>query len=193
MASLERAESQSDWRWSKIGGMTDERFWELIDKCRSGTGPLSPSAEPERLAEVLQVLSDGELTAFGSAFYHKLCDLNTWPLWGAGYVLAGGMSGDGFHYFRSWIIGKGEAAFKVARSDPDGISAFVEDDCALDNELLEYVATEIADERGLPDPRDAEEHLSPDDEPSGESWDEDTVHLRYPKCLTVARRIGNWV
>jgi hypothetical protein len=31
--------------------------------------------------------------------------------------IAGGMSDDSFHYFRSWIVGKN--AFEVAMTDPD--------------------------------------------------------------------------
>lgn len=166
--------------------MTDARFWEIIDKSRAGSGPLDPSAEPERLAEVLNELDNAELTDFGATYYRKLCDLNAWPLWGAGYVLGGGMSDDGFHYFRSWIIGKGEAAFNQALTDPDGISSFVEDDCELDNELLEYVATEIAEGRGLQDPRDETGDANADDDPSGAAWEEDSVHLQFPKCVAVA-------
>lgn len=172
--------------------MTDERFWDLISRARGGSEPTTPSATPEAMGDLLRLEDDKEVIGFGQTFVRKLCEINTWPLWGAGYVLGGGMGDDGFHYFRSWVIGKGEEAFNAAKTDPDAISAFVEDECELDNELLEYVAVEVAEERGLDDPRDGAEDADPDAEPTGSSWEEESVHLSFPKSLEVARRIGNW-
>jgi hypothetical protein len=82
----------------------DEQFWSLIDQARGGS---SATASPERLAETLNRLSDEMILEFAHMFYEKLCDLNQWRLWAAGYVIGGGMGDDSFHYFRSWIIGKG--------------------------------------------------------------------------------------
>jgi hypothetical protein len=78
--------------------------------------------------------------------------LNNWRLWAAGYVIAGGMSDDGFHYFRSWIVGKGKKVFDIAMKDPDELGPFI-DDTEVDNELLEYVAVEIAKARKIGSPR----------------------------------------
>src|ERR1700690_13017 len=84
--------------------MNNEQFWGLLDQAR---GDSPESADPDRMRTIVEHLSDDEVMAFGLMFYEKLCDLNNWWLWGAGYVIAGGMSDDSFHYFRSWIIGKG--------------------------------------------------------------------------------------
>jgi len=83
-----------------------------------------------------------------SVFYEKLCDLNQWRLWAAGYVIAGGMSDDSFHYFRSWILGKGRDVFEVAMKDPDELGPFV-DNNDVDNELLEYAALNVLNERTI--------------------------------------------
>jgi len=103
--------------------ITDERFWSVIDQARAGG---SASASPERLSEILNRLSDDEILHFGHMFYEKICDLNKWRLWAAGYVIAGGMSDDSFHYFRSWIVGKGKNAFEVAMTDPDDLGPLVD-------------------------------------------------------------------
>jgi Protein of unknown function (DUF4240) len=87
--------------------MTNERFWNLIDQARAGS---KKSAFPKLMAKVLGDLSDEEIFEFGHKFYEKLCDLNRWQLWGAGFVINGGMGDDSFHYFRSWIVGKGGGA-----------------------------------------------------------------------------------
>ena len=161
--------------------MTEERFWNLIDQAR---GRSNHSAEPESLRAVLEKLSDEEILEFGHAYYEKLCDLNDWRLWAAGYVIAGGMSDDSFHYFRSWVIGKGKQVFAVAMSDPDALGPFV-DDPEVDNELLEYVTAELAEERGIEeDPRDRSDRYA-DAEPRGEPFDEDAVAAGFPRLAAV--------
>ena len=156
--------------------MSDLRFWEII---REAQGGHADSAAPDRLEEILNPLSDEEVSEFGLKFYAKLCELNSWDLWAAGYVIAGGMSGDGFHYFRSWIVGKGERVFEIAKSKPDELGPFIEEE-DVENESLEYVPIEILESRDLPDPRDRT-NGSADAAPPGEPFDEDTVGERMPR------------
>jgi hypothetical protein len=113
-----------------------------------------------------------------------MCDLNQWRLWAAGYVIAGGMSDDSFHYFRSWIIGKGQKVFEVAMKDPDELGPFI-DNPEVDNELLEYVPVDLLKERGLEeDPRDRSDRRT-DEEPKGEPFEEDTVVAAFPKLAAL--------
>jgi hypothetical protein len=164
-----------------------DNFWRTIEFARGGSSPSAPSAHPDNLLRALTPLSAQEVTTFGEEFYQALLDLNRWPVWGAGYVIAGGMSDDSFHYFRSWIIGKGKAAYETALQSPDDLGLFVaqgEED--VENELLEYVAVELAASRGLPDPRDGFTVFA-DNEPEGTPWDEDSVFEEYPK---LAARFG---
>ena len=161
--------------------IADEDFWSVIDQARAGS---SASASPERLSEILNRLSDDEIRDFGHMFYEKVCDLNKWQLWAAGYVIAGGMSDDGFHYFRSWIVGKGKHAFAVAMKDPDELGSFV-DNNEVDNELLEYVAVNILEQRGVEeDPRDRSDRRA-DEEPTGEPFDEGTLAAAFPKLASL--------
>ena len=156
-------------------------FYEVIDKARDQpTSPSTPSADPDRLMAELELLGDDDVMAFGVAFHRELIRLNRWPVWNAGYVAAGGMSDDSFHYFRSWLIGKGRAAVAQALSDPDGLVPYL-DDSDLDNELLEYVAIEILEARGInSDPRDVSTE-SADGPPVGvQVDDEDTLAVHYP-------------
>jgi hypothetical protein len=111
-------------------------------------------------------------------------ELNRWDLWGAAYVIHGGMSDDSFHYFRSWLIGKGQTAVTQAMTDPDGLGPYIDDPEEVDNELLGYVAHEILEGRGLPDPREEFEH-SPDDEPTGTPFEEETVADQFPKLAAT--------
>ena len=167
--------------------MMDGRFWDLIDQARAGS---QASASRQRLTRVLDGLSSSEIVDFGHAFNEKLCDLNHWRLWGAGYVISGGMGDDSFHYFRSWIIGKGKVVFEVALSNPDELGLFV-DTRDVNNESLEYVPLKVLKKRGSinEDPREQSDR-SPDDEPEGEPFDEDTVVASFPKLSSTVHRLG---
>jgi hypothetical protein len=155
----------------------------LVDEARAGA---ETSASPQRLAKVLESLSTEEIQEFGHKFREKLCDLNHWNLWGAGYVIAGGMSDDSFHYFRSWIIGKGKHAFDLALKSPDDLAPLI-DNNGVNNELLEYVAMKALQKKGIKErPRDRADR-SPDNEPIGEPFDEDTVAQHFPKLAARSK------
>lgn len=90
------------------------------------------------------------------------------------------MSDDSFHYFRSWILGKGRDAFEVAMKDPNELGPLV-DNNEVDNELLEYVAVNVLQQRGVEeDPRDRSDRRA-DDQPAGEPFEEETVAAAFPK------------
>jgi hypothetical protein len=162
--------------------ISESQFWRFIDQARAGK---PASADPDRLGKMLNRLDDEGLLDFGHMFYEKICDLNQWRLWGAGYVITGGMSDDAFHYFRSWIIGKGKDVFDVAMRDPDELGPFV-DNPEVDNESLEFVAANILEKRGIEeDSRDRSERRA-DSEPSGEPFDEKTVAASFPRLAVLA-------
>jgi hypothetical protein len=160
--------------------ITDERFWSIIGDAREGN---AASAHPKALSRVLSLLGDEEVSAFGHMFYEKLCALNFWRLWAAGYIIAGGMGDDSFHYFRSWIIGKGKDLFDAAMKDPDGIGPWI-DDREVDNESLEYVAVEIMEKRRGGDPRELSD-CKPDAIPRGQPFEEDNVAELCPKLASL--------
>lgn len=157
-----------------------DRFWELISRARGIDDPAAPSASPDAIRVVLESLTSDEVAGFLRQFFQHLIELNLWRLWGAGYVIAGGMSDDGFHYFRSWVIGKGKWVFDAALSDPDSLADFI-DDPEVENETLEHVALEILEARGISsDPRDDVDGC-PDDTPQGERFLEESVHEWFPR------------
>jgi hypothetical protein len=146
--------------------MTDERFWALIDEARAGSNASTP---PNQLRNVLERLGNQEILEFGHKFCENLCDLNHWNLWAAGHVITGGMGDDSFHYFRSWIIGKGKIAFDLAILDPDELAPLIDDE-EVDNELLEYVALEVLEARGIKEDSRERSVRTPDDDPRGKPF-----------------------
>jgi hypothetical protein len=163
--------------------MDKAEFYSLVESAREKSGPLDPSADPDSLRDILNDLDDEAIGEFIVEYARDLVRLNRWSIWGAGYVIAGGMSDDAFHYFRSWLIGKGRDAVEQALAEPDGLGIYVDND-EVENELLEYVGIEILEERGIEDdPRDDIEE-SPDDDPIGDPFDEDTVDSDYPNLAS---------
>lgn len=157
-----------------------DSFWTIIDTARSGMADPNESISSEKLEEHLKTLSDAELLQFEKDFYQGLINLNDWKLWGAGYVMAGGMGDDSFHYFRAWILGRGREAYETALTNPDDLGKYVNDEDDFDNEALEYVALEILESRGIEeDPREDFE-VTADDAPRGEQWAEDELDEKYP-------------
>jgi Protein of unknown function (DUF4240) len=164
--------------------MDKSEFYSLIESARESSDPQTPSADPEALRDVLAELGDDVIAEFGAEFTRELIRLNRWSIWAAGHVIAGGMGDDSFHYFRSWLIGKGSDAVEQAIADPDGLGIYVDND-EVDNELLEYVAVELLEERGVEDdPRDVVE-ASADDDPTGDPFDEATVEKDFPNLASA--------
>lgn len=159
-----------------------DRFYDIIEQAREEHGPTAPPADESALRDLLDELPDEEVAGFAERFQSELVRLNRWSVWGAGYVADDGMSDDGFHYFRSWLIGKGRDAVETALIDPDDLVEFLGEDEELDAEGLEYQALEILQERELPDPRD---ESSADGDPEGEPFDEETVQRSYPRLAAA--------
>ena len=159
-------------------------MYALLDAARPATGPMSPSADADALREVLVKCDPSEVSGFLVAFDDELIRLNQWSVWGAGYVANGGMGDDDFHYFRSWLIGKGRDAVDAVLNDPDALADYLEGG-DLENEALEYVALDLLEAEGLPDPRDGPDRAFADDEPAGQPFDESDVAATYPRTAAA--------
>ena len=169
--------------------MDEARFWAIIE-----AGGRKALAEPERqLAAVrkqLLKLSPDEIRDFHRLFNQKLADAYTWDLWGAAYLINGGCSDDGFHYFRAWLISQGRAVYEAAVENPDTLAG------RTDPERDDY---EFEDLWGAS--QDAYEELTGEEmppvdyrwpaKPRGKRWDFDDdkqVSRRLPKLAQVCLR-----
>lgn len=172
--------------------MAEDRFWSLIDET------IPYEADPERhleaLRQVLSALDPVEIEAFERGFHRALRRSYTWDLWGAGYVMNGGMSDDGFEYFQRWLISKGHRVFETAVADPDALADMLAPNsrgpCQF--EEFAYVASQLWEEKTGKDPWESFPYAEPlpDGGPSGTEFDEDSDYLskRYPRLWA---RFGN--
>ena len=159
-----------------LRGMNENEFWSVIDRSREG----GADEQEERLQELLTGRPRDELEAFDRIYREQLVRAYRWDLWGAGYVIAGGMSDDSFDYFCGWLIGQGRDVFEAALADPESLAdvpAAAEEE--VESEGLRYAVQEAyesthGEELPIGGP-------TPPSEPAGEAWDEDDVDSRYPR------------
>lgn len=159
--------------------VTESEFYAIIDAARPGTTPETPSADPDVLYDVLSSRTGSEVEAFAAEFRRQMVRLNRWSVWDAGYAASGGLSGDAFHYFRTWLIGKGAAVVELALTTPDELALYLDTE-ELENKALEYVADELLEERGVEVDESRGTDVT-DAEPAGEPFDEDTSAERHPR------------
>jgi hypothetical protein len=166
--------------------MDETQFWEIIE-----AGGRRAAKDPERqLAAIrkrLAKLSPEELVDFHHTFNKKLADANTWNLWGAAYLINGGCSDDGFHYFRAWLISRGRSVYEAAVADPDSLAGLTDpdrDDYEFDE--LWGVPREVYRERTGED-MPSKPFRWPA-KPKGRSWDfddEGQISRRLPNLAKV--------
>jgi hypothetical protein len=166
------------------GEMNEARFWQLVGES-AGNGT-DHQSQATALRVALDRLTPQEIEAFADIFDELMRRSYRWDLWGAGFVVEGGMSDDGFEYFRRWLISQGEAVFQKVSADPDSLADIIPDDHDGEFEFEEfgYVAGEAWAKRTGRDaeamPHKARAYGS---DPSGTPFTEDPAALkkRYPK------------
>jgi uncharacterized protein DUF4240 len=95
-------------------------FDALIERLMDGSEACCQHAA--RLAARLRELPPAEIAAFDHIRDDLLAESYRWDLWGAGYLINGGCSDDGFDSFRGWLFGQGAVTFQDALRDPDALA-----------------------------------------------------------------------
>jgi hypothetical protein len=120
--------------------MEHARFWSVIDEAKGSA---------EALTTTLASLPQPDIAAFDAWFWAYYLAIAREDLWAAVYAILGGCSDDGFDYFRSWLIGRGEHALLAAIRDPESLAELVGDEDPRNERLLG--AARRAYEGELPD------------------------------------------
>src|SRR4051794_34428758 len=102
--------------------MTEHGFWTLIDEAhRKSHG--KADAQAELLVDVLAAQPIEEIVSYARWFDYLIGRADTHGLLAAHYLVQDGShSGDGFEYFRGWLIGQGREVFAAAVANPDSLA-----------------------------------------------------------------------
>lgn len=158
--------------------MDHDTFWQLISDSRARiTGQDEQAAA---LLELLVALPPEEIAAFDRIYAELLAKTYTWRLWAAGYVINGGCSDDGFHYFREWLIARGRGFFEQALADPDGLAALPWDEGQdAEAEEVGYAAAQAYERvTGGELPPHGVPYAGA---PAGEPWEDDQLESLLPR------------
>jgi hypothetical protein len=167
--------------------MDDRTFWRLIDESREQSGGHADE-QIDALRGLLAGHTRRDIEQFAKMYRTLHADAYHWDCWGAGYLLAGGMSDDAFSDFRDWLISRGETLYQLAIEDPDALAdAVPEDAYDLSAEGLGSVprrAYEDAFNERLPRLRG----IPARDKPEGALWSEDgdDLSIRFPRLWARA-------
>jgi Protein of unknown function (DUF4240) len=160
-----------------------DEFWALIERSREAHGD-----QEEALRKLLRGRTSDELQEFHRIFDEQNARAYRWDIWGAGYVLNGGLGDDSFDYFCYWLIGRGRDTFEQVLADPDSLADVPgAEPGKTDAEGLWGAAWEAhQDTYGtkLPIPEGSSKVPA---EPAGEEWDDDDLDELFPR-LTAQRK-----
>ncbi|MFD7501399.1 DUF4240 domain-containing protein [Streptomyces sp. NPDC059850] len=141
--------------------MDETEFWGLVDHARE-TAEGDPEDQSDLLVEQLSQLDPDSVLDFARHFEARANRAYRWDLWGAAWVLLGGVSDDAFEAFRYWLIGQGREVFEGALHDPDALAELLDDfdeqvdgDCEdlgfAADEAYEQLTGLVLPELGLPE------------------------------------------
>jgi hypothetical protein len=167
---------------TEVKPMADATFWALVEG--SAAKAADPKGQMLALRSALLPLSLREIEAFQTALDAKIAAANSWDLWGAGFVIHGGMSDDGFEYFRAWLVSRGRATYEAALADPDRLAELI----PAGAEPLEFEGFATVASSAWVESNGYRSVAMPPvrrqaSEPSGRPWREDAAELakRYPR------------
>lgn len=154
--------------------MDDSQFWRIVE---------AAEGDPDAVKEQLEKLSEEQVQEWRRIYWEKHKALHSWKTWNAGYLICGGMSDDSYHYFKAWLIGKGQKVYQTALENPDDLADHVStdeaDETGCDNELLNYAADEVME--SLFGESDPDYETGEEGPPTGEPFDEDDPTIGFPK------------
>jgi hypothetical protein len=126
--------------------MDQSQFWCIIEQAK-GEAHGDLEAQVRLVENCLQTLSLGDIATFEQiylAYHDRSCNK---LLWEALNAFIGFVSDDSFHYFRSWLISRGEGIFCEVMRHPARVSEFVDPRGRWTLENLNYAAHKVYERR----------------------------------------------
>ncbi len=157
--------------------MLETQFWSIIDTSRASANDCD--SQIVELQRLLGALSPAELIEFDYIFRQKVIEAYRWDLWGIAYLINGGCSDDAFEYFRYWLIGRGETAYRSILANPEAILDYLEEEDDPECEGLIYASQDAYETlTGIEMPRVP---MAYPQEPTGARWEEEDLLNLFPQ------------
>jgi hypothetical protein len=169
-------------RHGKIG-MDEQGFWYIIANSLDETNGLDEQIRS--LKELLADLPDDDLIAFQEMVDHMMLQAYRWGLWGAAYLMNGGLSDEDFEGFRAGLIMKGKEIYEMAVVEPDGLAEVGDIESCED---LLYLACEVYEDRNEDGAIYDRFHEDAKPQPDGDQVDEhDSRYMKehYPRLWDI--------
>jgi hypothetical protein len=100
--------------------MTEDKFWNLIREAKANCR--SAKEIPDQLERRLLGGPVEETVDFAAWLHMFLARAHDRRLWAAAWIIAGGLSDDGFAYFKCWLVAQGKEAYEASVADPDSLA-----------------------------------------------------------------------
>ncbi len=170
--------------------MNDDQFWAIVN--RTALQEADTRVQTEALRQALEALTADEVVAFTNTMQRHLARAYRWDLWAVGYIIEGGMSEDGFEYFRRWLLSKGRTLFERILAQPDDLADLLADGTEghLDYEEFAAVSWDVWGEKTGSSPDEIPLYLdlmTDGKDPTGEPFQEDAAWLAANFPRTWAR------
>lgn len=170
--------------------MDTSLFWDLLDRSRAAASEEDGQRWFDALKTELLALEPDQMLAFYRLFDERVAAAYKTDLWGAGYLINGGCSDDGFHYFRCWLVGQGQAVYERALQNPDSLADILSGESPCEESLDVAPARAWEEKTG----RTTEEFYQELGETGGsqpeeeEDWDfddEEEMRRRFPRLSQI--------
>lgn len=131
----------------RTGEMLDEdKFWAIVEK--SLQYAKNQLSQLDFLMKEVEKLTPAEIIGFRLRTDKLLFDSYKSDLWCAGTLMNGYCEGDGFEYFRCWIISRGKETYYRALENPDYlITEVVESEKIYEFEFFWYIGLDAFDNK----------------------------------------------
>jgi Protein of unknown function (DUF4240) len=167
--------------------MDETRFWKIIDRVRR-----SDDDPYEAMQAALSRLSADDIAAFAALYNARIDEAEHTDLWGAAYLINGGCSDDGFHYFRAWLVSQGRTVYEAALANPDSLAAVVDGEEEVESDIDSAIARAWEEKTG----RTTEEfyeawgrlRVAPAQREHGEDWEfenDEEMRRRFPRLAAI--------
>lgn len=160
-------------------------FWRLIEAAKVKSRGVC-EAQAETLRALLADLPAEEIAEFNRIFIELHQRAYQGNLWEAGSIINSDQgSSDGFIYFRSWLIGQGQAMYERALEDPETLAEVGVAPREADCEELMYAAWFAYDDKTGDVPTEMYESVSVTGEPIGGYWEDRDLKRHFPRLCAM--------